>query len=143
MVDEDLQATYLARYYLLMTASGKITQCFWHQLIAPGYGLVDNRENTIRKRKAYYSFKFLTHLLNGAKHSKLEKSSSGVYTFTTEHPNGKIQAVWHSEENHSILNLPSSKKCLDLAGNEQLTPKNQITIDQNVRYIMDKNMHVF
>ena len=30
---------------------------FWHQLIAPGYGLVDNRDGKIRKTEAFYAFK--------------------------------------------------------------------------------------
>ena len=37
----------------------KISHLYWHQLIAPGYGLVDNRNGQIRKTPAFYKFKHL------------------------------------------------------------------------------------
>ena len=42
-VGESEQLCYLVRYFLLALASGSVAACFWHQLIAPGYGLIDNR----------------------------------------------------------------------------------------------------
>jgi len=35
------QADFLVRYYLLALASGVVKNIYWHQLIAPGYGLID------------------------------------------------------------------------------------------------------
>ncbi|KIM04921.1 MAG: hypothetical protein KU29_10095 [Sulfurovum sp. FS06-10] len=56
-VSEKLYATYMKEYFEIALKTGKIEKVFWHQLIAPGYGLVDNREGTIRKTEAFYAFK--------------------------------------------------------------------------------------
>ncbi len=56
-VDEDTYSKYMLEYFDIAKKSGKISKVFWHQLIAPGYGLVDNRDGKIRKTKAFYEFK--------------------------------------------------------------------------------------
>lgn len=56
-VDEELYTKYMLEYFDIAKKSGKISKVFWHQLIAPGYGLVDNRDGKIRKTKAFYKFK--------------------------------------------------------------------------------------
>ncbi len=58
-VSEELYNQYMLEYFDIARKSNKIEKVFWHQLIAPGYGLVDNRDGTIRKTKAFYSFKEL------------------------------------------------------------------------------------
>ncbi len=64
-VDEESYANFLVRYYLLAFASQKVDAVFWHQLIAAGYGLIDNREG-LRKRSAFYAFKTLISFLKGS-----------------------------------------------------------------------------
>ncbi|MEA3553532.1 MAG: hypothetical protein U9R39_03895 [Campylobacterota bacterium] len=56
-VSEDDYAKYMLEYYDIAKKSNKVSKVFWHQLIAPGYGLVDNRDGKIRKTKAFYDFK--------------------------------------------------------------------------------------
>ena len=56
-VSEDDYAKFMKEYFRISKQSGKISKVFWHQLIATGYGLIDNRYDTIRKTKAYYEFK--------------------------------------------------------------------------------------
>jgi len=56
-VSEEVYAKYMIEYFEIAKKSGKIEKVFWHQLIAPGYGLVDNRNGEIRKTKAFYEFK--------------------------------------------------------------------------------------
>jgi hypothetical protein len=72
-VSEEEYAVFMLRYYLLSFASQQVDTVFWHQLIAPGYGLVDTREG-IRKRLAYEVFKTMLKQLQGA-----EFHSYGVY----------------------------------------------------------------
>lgn len=60
-VSEETYASYLYEYIQTAKNSGKIRKLFWHQLIAPGYGLVDNREGNIRKMAAFYRFKEVIH----------------------------------------------------------------------------------
>jgi hypothetical protein len=58
-VSEEVYAKYMNEYFEIALHTGKIEKIFWHQLIAPGYGLVDNRNGEIRKTQAFYDFKAL------------------------------------------------------------------------------------
>jgi len=58
-VSEELYAQYMLEYFEIALKSQKIEKVYWHQLIAPGYGLVDNRKDTLRKTTAFYHFKTL------------------------------------------------------------------------------------
>ena len=63
-VSEESYAIFMLRYYLLTFASQQVNSLSWHQLIAPGYGLVDSRDE-LRKREAYYVYKtMIEHLFN-------------------------------------------------------------------------------
>ncbi len=70
-VSEELYADYMLRYYLLAFASQQVDSVSWHQLIAPGYGLVDNREG-IKKRSAYKTYKFMIQTLKNAEFLRLD-----------------------------------------------------------------------
>jgi len=56
-ISEELYNQYMIEYFDIAQKSKKIEKVYWHQLIAGGYGLVDNRDGLIRKTKAFYSFK--------------------------------------------------------------------------------------
>ncbi|MDF1877817.1 glycosyl hydrolase [Sulfurimonas sp. SAG-AH-194-L11] len=70
-VSEEEYANYMLRYYLLAFASQQVDSVAWHQLIAPGYGLVDNRDG-IKKRVAYATFKFMLKTLQNAQFLRLD-----------------------------------------------------------------------
>ncbi len=65
-VSESEQADYLARYYLLALASGHVERVVWWQMAAPGYGLVDPRDATWRKRPSFAAFATMRRALEGA-----------------------------------------------------------------------------
>lgn len=56
-VSEVLYTQYILEYFDIAKKTGKIEKVFWHQLIAAGYGLIDDREGKLRKRDAFYAFK--------------------------------------------------------------------------------------
>ncbi|NEW60649.1 hypothetical protein GSY74_05075 [Sulfurovum sp. bin170] len=56
-VSEEDYAKFMLEYLETAKKSDKIQRVYWHQLIATGYGLVDDRDNTIRKTPAFYEFK--------------------------------------------------------------------------------------
>ena len=58
-VDEQTYSQYMVEYFNIVKQTNKVQKVFWHQLIAPGYGLVDNRDGKIRKTKSFYEFKKL------------------------------------------------------------------------------------
>jgi len=51
-VSEEEYAVFMRDYHQIALQSGKIDRVYWHQLIAPGYGLVDDRDG-IRKMPAF------------------------------------------------------------------------------------------
>ena len=64
-VSPETYALYMVQYYLIALATQQVDRIYWHQLIAPGYGLVDNREG-IKKYPAFMAFKTMLKLLKGA-----------------------------------------------------------------------------
>lgn len=70
-VSEEIYADFMLRYYLLTFASQQVDSVSWHQLIAPGYGLVDNREG-ITKYVAFETYKFMYKTLQNAQFLRLD-----------------------------------------------------------------------
>jgi len=56
-VSEEDYAQYMLDYYHIAKESGKIKRIYWHQLIARGYGLVDDSGDTVRKMPSFDSYK--------------------------------------------------------------------------------------
>ncbi len=56
-VSEEKYNKYMLEYFDIARKSQKIEKVYWHQLIAGGYGLVDNRDGKLRKTEAFESFK--------------------------------------------------------------------------------------
>jgi hypothetical protein len=66
-VDEETQADYLVRYYLLALCSGLVERVYWWQLVARGYGLVAPQEGgSLRRRPAFDALACLARSLRGA-----------------------------------------------------------------------------
>ncbi len=70
-INEELYADFMLRYYLLAFASQQLESVSWHQLIAPGYGLIDNRDG-IKKRSAFTTYKFMVKTLKNAQFLRLD-----------------------------------------------------------------------
>jgi hypothetical protein len=70
-VSEELYADYMLRYHLLAFASQQVNSLSWHQLIAPGYGLIDNRDG-MRVRAAFDTYKFMVQTLKNAEFLRLD-----------------------------------------------------------------------
>lgn len=136
MVSETLQTTYLVRYYLLMMASGRVEKCYWHQLIAPGYGLVDNLGSELRKRDAYYSFKVMTDLLTQAKTQYFSERKQ-QYRLGFSSPRGNIEAIWACDKSF-LITITNDQYVIDLLGNTiQADENGKILISDQVVYILD------
>ena len=126
LTKEFLQARYLIRYYLLMLGSGKVKKCYWHQLVAPGYGLVNNINGKIIKRDAYYCFKYLISVLDGGKTKKLIRKKD-LFCLIVEKENTMIEAIWSSGKNAYFKSDPS-QIVSDIRG-EVIETKNSPTIN--------------
>ena len=56
-VSEEKYSQYMNEYHDIAKESKKIQRVYWHQLIAAGYGLVDDREGKLRKTPAFEHYK--------------------------------------------------------------------------------------
>jgi len=63
-VSEEKYTQHMKAYHEIALNTGKVERIYWHQLIAAGYGLVDDRDNTLRKTSAYESYKRMIHNAN-------------------------------------------------------------------------------
>ncbi len=108
-VNLDDYALFMVKYHLLSIATSLIDTIYWHQLIAPGYGLIDNREG-IKKYPSFYAYKTMVKLLSGAllKEYKLNKKDAYFY-FQKEKKSIKI--YWSDRD-------LEFQKGLDLYGKE-------------------------
>ena len=71
-VDTKSYANFMLRYHFLAFASQQVDSVSWHQLIAPGYGLVDNRGGNLQNYPAFKSYKFMVKNLKHAQFLRLD-----------------------------------------------------------------------
>jgi hypothetical protein len=92
-VSEEDYSDYMVRYHLLAFASQQVSCVFWHQLIAPGYGLIDNREG-IRKRSAFDAYKTMLSHLKDAKFIRYHKKNE-EHLLVCSTPRGELHISWN------------------------------------------------
>ena len=61
----------MLRYHLLAFASQQVDSLSWHQLIARGYGLIDNIEG-IKYRPAFQTYKYMLQTLQNAQFLRMD-----------------------------------------------------------------------
>jgi len=140
-VSEACYANYMLRYFLLAMASGKVETIYWHQLVAPGYGLVDNRDNKIIKRDAYYFFKTFHQLFCDVLITDIEIIDS-VFVVKTNNSSGKgLWAVWSVADQASFY-LPAGMDLFDAFGEKIANASGdvamQIEVSEQVSYFVQK-----
>ena len=136
MVSESVQAAYLVRYYLLMLATGRVTKCYWHQLVAPGYGLVNSLGGKLLKRDAYYCYQFLIKLLVGGVTRNFSEKNK-LFRLTVETDQANIQALWTNGD-EVIVDIKSGQSVMDMRGNPVLLKDDLETcVSGNVIYIVE------
>ena len=140
-VSESCYANYMLRYFLLAMASGKVETIYWHQLVAPGYGLIDNRDNKTIKRDAYYFFKTLSQLFSDVEILMMENIKS-IFIVKAKNASGKsLWAVW-SVEPEASFDLPPDMDLFNAFGEKTVSDRaglaTQITLSEQVVYFVEK-----
>jgi hypothetical protein len=95
-VDEETQADYLARFYLLAQGSGYVERVYWWQLAARGYGLADPQpDGTLRRRPGFAALATLERELAGTACHGPQPAPAGtrLYRFTRA-GGGELWAGW-------------------------------------------------
>ncbi len=116
-VDEESYANFMVRYYLLAFASQKVDAVYWHQLIAPGYGLVDNRDG-IRKRTAFNAFQTMQSNLREMELLSFE-NSNGLFTLRAGNRKQTTTVMWSL--NLQTITYNTSQHYMERDGERQLS----------------------
>ena len=118
----------MVRYFLIAFSTGLIEKVYWHQLISAGYGLVDNRNNSLKKYPQFYSFKIMLSLLKDKKYVS-HKFSHNLYEIHFD----KLSIYWvlHHE---TWLKFNQEVKFIDIDGNSE--KGNRILITKSPIYII-------
>ena len=107
-VDEEQQANYLARYYLLSLGTGLVERVYWWQLVARGYGLShDTGGGELRQRPSFRAFSTLHSMLESATFlGPIEVSPpSRLYLFRTR-DGTEVAVGWTTDDSRTELSLP-------------------------------------
>jgi len=147
MVDEEKQAAYLARYYLLAFASGQVEAVYWHQLVAPGYGLIDNRGQRVRRRRAFYALKTISHLFSPSIIVSFEQLGA-VYMLVAKRGPQHVVAVWTNDTVDRLelsalpvpnaSALPENAAVYNLVG-EKLDTGPSLSVSGDVTYLVQQS----
>ncbi len=105
-VDEESYANFLVRYYLLAFASQKVDRIYWHQLIAPGYGLIDSR-NGLEKRSAFNAFSTMQRLLKQMSF-QMFKQENGHYSLVLMNSRETVTVKWSLNLQTITYNTPQN-----------------------------------
>jgi hypothetical protein len=94
-VDEEAQADYLVRYFLLLLAGGGADRVYWWQLFAKGYGLADPLvDGKPRRRPAFHAFAQLVRTLRGSHfRGRLAVGEPGTWALGFDTATGEELAV--------------------------------------------------
>lgn len=136
-VDLESHANFLVRYFLLALASGVVKNVYWHQLIAPGYGLIDNRQEQLVKYPAYYAFKTMLAILQGTTFLRLD-IDHGVYKalFNTQDEATQIEVIWSvADDNKHTLDIDTKSQKIITRDGEEVS-KERIIICGSPIYLM-------
>lgn len=130
-VDEETQANYLTRYYLLMLASGMIERVYWWRLIARGYGLVEpSPSGELRLRASHRALKALESQLGAGTFTRLLVASEEARLMLFEDPHGHEIAVGWSLDEPVKIELPRpAGKAYDRDGDEILLEKGREKVE--------------
>ncbi|MFL6236903.1 MAG: lipopolysaccharide kinase InaA family protein [Thermoanaerobaculia bacterium] len=107
-VDEESQADYLVRYYLLALGTGVIERVFWWQVVARGYGLVDPADPAHpRRRPSFQALKTLIRELDGARLEELLPAPPPARLYRFRRPAGtEVVVGWSATDRPTRATLP-------------------------------------
>lgn len=133
-VTEEQQADYLVRYFILALAGGLVEKIFWWQLVAPGYGLIDSRGKSWRKRPAYFAFRAMIELLTDSIfQGRFSYTKAEIFMFCRRQ---EVFAVAWTKGEPVVYTFPGRiKKIRDRSGQELPVTDSSIVLDQSPKYI--------
>jgi len=135
-VDEERQADYLARYYLLVLSTGLVERVFWWRLAARGYGLIDPTSEE-RRRPSFAALRTLSALLEGATFLGPLPSDSGSYLYRFRREGVELVAGWSLEPGARARLQDRPAAAFDRGGEEVAPPQSvEVELGPSPRYLV-------
>ncbi|HEY7213980.1 MAG TPA: hypothetical protein VIC28_05080, partial [Thermoanaerobaculia bacterium] len=130
-VDEETQADYLVRYYLLALGTGAVERVFWWQVIARGYGLVDPADPShLRRRPSFHALKTLIRELEGARLEAVLPAPSPACLYHFRRADGaEVVAGWSAADRPVKATLPRPVVSVIGRGGEDLPVPSGIEVE--------------
>ena len=99
-VDEETQASYLVRYYLLALCTGWVERVYWWQVVARGYGLIAPEDDgTLTRRPSYRALATLVAQLEGGEFRGALPAPPGAFLYDFSDREGRRRVVgWTTSE---------------------------------------------
>jgi hypothetical protein len=133
-VTEEEQGNFLVRYCVLALASGFVERLYWWQLVAPGYGLIDSREEKWRRRPSYWALKTLVRMLDASIYkAKIPHSQAAIFTFTKD--DDRFAVCWTTGPELDFTFPKTIKKILDRDGHEIPVEGQDLTLSGTPKYV--------
>lgn len=122
-VDEEHQADYLVRYFLLVLGTGLVERVYWWRLVARGYGLIaPDADDSLRRRPSFHSLHTLNRRLEGSVFLGPLPAKEKAYLYVFER-DGKQQVVgWALVADHTEELPAAPTRAFDRDGHEIEAP---------------------
>jgi hypothetical protein len=133
-VTEDEQGDFLVRYCVLALASGFVERVFWWQLVAPGYGLIDSREEGWRRRPSYFALKTLVQMLeNCTFEARILHPQAMIFTFSKG--NDRLAVCWTTGGEFAFQFPEEIKRVVDRDGHDLQIAGRNLTLSGTPQYV--------
>ncbi len=129
-VDENTQAAYLIRTYVLSIAAG-VEKIFWYNLMDTGtdklynehnFGIIHNTGDALGSytpKPAYVALSTLTRQLTGA-NPVSQDVANGIYHYTFDKNNEKINVLWSLDKKDITVNTQAPHTVIDMMGRKTI-----------------------
>lgn len=133
-VTEEDQASFMVRYFIICLATGLVERVYWWQLVAPGYGLVDSRDDPWRRRPGFFAMKTMTRLLEGSRFvGKGTDGEAEIFLFRKGEDEYAVCWTRRGEVRHSFSRRP--KLVIGRDGEEKAPGSEIIRIEERPQYV--------
>jgi hypothetical protein len=133
-VNEEDQANYLVRYFIICLASGLVGRVYWWQLVSPGYGLIDSRDTAWRKRPGYHALGQMARLLEGSRFEG-KASAVGAEIFLFRKGEREFAVCWTKSGAVEHEFARPLVQVIDRDGHEKSAKSNKIRVEEKPQYV--------
>jgi hypothetical protein len=127
-VDEESQASFLVRYFLLVLGTGLIERVYWWRLLARGYGLISPDREGLRRRPSYAALQTIVRELEGSTFLGPLRTEPGVWLYHFRRNQDDVVVGWCSSKGRRAR-LPGCPLRVVTRDGAEITPPPGVDVD--------------